>query len=117
MKQIAEDFLQDCSTPDEFRFSLRCAECGYLWTSEPVPFSKAGVRPETEGKRVIYQALYAREKARAFQAAAGAAANAFSLCPICGRLVCDRCFLVCDDLDICVACAGRLKERGEPVAG
>ena len=39
----------------------------------------------------------------------------FSVCPICGRLVCDGCFMVCEDLDMCRACAARLKENGRPV--
>ncbi|MCI6126309.1 MAG: hypothetical protein MR738_09535 [Enterocloster clostridioformis] len=39
----------------------------------------------------------------------------FNKCPICSRLVCDRCFLVCDELDMCVSCAHYLQEQGEPV--
>jgi len=40
-----------------------------------------------------------------------------SLCPICIRLVCEHCSLVCDDPDMCSACAKRLHEEGEPVIG
>ena len=43
------------------------------------------------------------------------AANVFNQCPICKRLVCDYCFLICDDLDLCISCATRLQEKGEPV--
>ena len=32
------------------------------------------------------------------------------------RLVCDACFLICDEMDLCRECAGRMKEPGEPVA-
>ena len=38
-------------------------------------------------------------------------------CPVCGRLVCDRCFLICEDLDLCIACAKALRVRGRIVAG
>ena len=38
-------------------------------------------------------------------------------CPVCGRLVCDRCFLICEDLDLCIACAKALQVRGDVVAG
>ena len=37
--------------------------------------------------------------------------------PVCGRLVCDRCFLICEDLDLCIACAKALRVRGDVVAG
>ena len=36
-------------------------------------------------------------------------------CPICKRLVCDHCFLICDDLDMCVQCAEKLNEKGTVV--
>ena len=41
----------------------------------------------------------------------------FSLCPICKRLVCDRCFLLGEDIDLCTDCAAFLQEHGEPVEG
>ena len=44
------------------------------------------------------------------------AAHGFNWCPLCGRLVCNRCFLICDDLDMCRTCAEDLHERGDPVA-
>lgn len=115
MCRIATELLQDCSTHDEFVFSLRCAECGSVWKSKPVRFSKAGVTPPTEGKRVIFDTLYKREKAAALAQAAKAAGEVFSQCPICQRLVCDRCFLICEELDMCVSCATHLKENGSPV--
>lgn len=31
--------------------------------------------------------------------------------------VCNRYFLICEDLDMCCACAQHLHERGEPVEG
>ena len=115
MRQITKDLLADRSVPEEFRFSLRCTECGREWHSRPARFSKAGVRPESEGKCVIFRTLYERERERERQRAAEAAARSFNLCPICGRLVCDRCFLICDDLDLCAACARRLQVRGTPI--
>lgn len=115
MKQMLRDVLEDCSTGDAFCFSLHCGVCGSLWRSEPIPFSKAGVDPPTEGKRIIYEAIYQREKARARELAAKEGEQVFNICPICGRLACNDCFLVCDDLDMCGECASRLNERGDPV--
>ena len=31
--------------------------------------------------------------------------------------MCDRCFLICEDLDMCIACAKTLQVRGDIVAG
>ncbi|MDY3221775.1 MAG: hypothetical protein SOX11_01355 [Lachnospiraceae bacterium] len=70
-------------------------------------FSRARVTPLSEGKRVIFDVLYKKEKEEA--------GMVFNKCPICSRLVCDRCFLVCDELDMCVSCAHYLQEQGEPV--
>ena len=99
MKQIIKEAMGDCSTIGEFRFLLRCQECGRTWHSSPVHFSKAGTKPETEGMRAVD------------------ALEIFSQCPVCGRLVCDRCFLICEDLDLCAACAKALQVRGDIVAG
>ena len=80
-------------------------------------YSKAGVSPSTEGKRIIYNTLYEKEKRRALEKAAREGEEVFNICPICRRLICNECFLICDDLDLCRACALRLGEAGEPVSG
>ena len=116
MSYIAKELLVDCSTPDEFCFSLWCAECGRIWKSKPIRFSKAGIKPQTEGKQVVFRTLYKREKEAAWNRAVQEAEKIFSRCPICMRLVCDHCFLVCEDLDMCTSCARRLQEYGEPVS-
>ncbi|MBE6753250.1 MAG: hypothetical protein E7559_02680 [Ruminococcaceae bacterium] len=115
MIHILPDQMADNSSSEEFRFSIGCAECGQPVHSLPVRFSKAGVLPPTDGKQVVYTALYEREKENARRLAVKSIGEHLSLCPICGRLVCDRCFLVCEDLDMCAACAMRLQEEGEPV--
>lgn len=116
MGHIKKELLIDLSTRNEFRFSLCCGECGNVWKSNPICFSKAGMIPETDGKQEIYDVLYRREKKETINRAVEQVCKDFNLCPICGRLVCDRCFMVCTDLDMCVACAYRLKEKGELVA-
>lgn len=62
MRRIIKASMEDISSMERFQFSLRCAVCGFLWESQPVRFSKAGLQPESEGKRVIFQALYRRER-------------------------------------------------------
>lgn len=67
--------------------------------------------------RAVFRTLYERERAAAREKAAAEASEIFSQCPVCGRLVCDRCFLICEDLDLCAACAKALQVRGNIVAG
>ena len=67
--------------------------------------------------RAVFRTLYERERAAAREKAAAEASEIFSQCPVCGRLVCDRCFLICEDLDLCTACAEALQVRGDIVAG
>ena len=117
MKRVVKEAMGDCSTVEEFRFLVRCQECGGIWHSSPIRFSKAGAEPESEGMRTILRTLYEREREAAREMAAAEAAEIFSYCPVCGRLVCDRCFLICEDLDLCIACAKALQVRGDVVAG
>ena len=74
MKQIIKEAMGDCSTIEEFRFFLRCQECGRTWHSSPVRFSKAGTKPETEGMRTVFRTLYEREREAAREKAAAEAA-------------------------------------------
>lgn len=117
MKRVVREAMGDCSTVEEFRFLVRCQECGGIWHSSPIRFSKAGAEPESEGMRTILRTLYEREREAAREKAAAEAAEFFNYCPVCGRLVCDRCFLICEDLDLCIACAKALQVRGDVVAG
>lgn len=117
MKRVVKEAMGDCSTVEEFRFLVRCQECGGIWHSRPIRFSKAGAEPAPEGMRTILRTLYEREREAAREKAAAEAAEIFNYCPVCGRLVCDRCFLICEDLDLCIACAKALQVRGDVVAG
>ena len=117
MRRIIKATMQDISSAERLRFSLRCAVCGLPWKSRPVVFSKARVQPENEGKRVIFRALYQRAREDALERAVTEALGRFSRCPICKRLVCDRCFLMGEDIDLCTDCASLLQESGEPVEG
>ena len=116
MTNLLSGYLEDRSTAQYFCFSISCEVCGEFWYSSSVPFSKAGQAAEHREKRELYDAVYQREKNRARLAAGREAVERFSQCPICRRLVCDSCFLICDEMDMCRECAGRLKESGEPGA-
>lgn len=116
MTDLLSSHLEDCSTPQYFCFAIRCEACGEFWYSTTIPFSKAGQAERYQEKKELYDAIYQREKERARQYAGQEAKERFSRCPICRRLVCDACFLICNEIDLCRDCAVRMKEKGEPVA-
>ena len=115
MRQMIRDAMEDRSSPEAFRFSLNCAVCGAAWINRTSRFSKAGVTPESEGKRIIFQKLYEREWEEARERSVTDAMETFNLCPICRRLVCNRCFLLGEDIDLCTDCARALRENGRTV--
>lgn len=116
MKKILPRYLVDRSTGEEFCFSLACEECGNLWHSRKKLFSKAKIPPGTYEKKIIYATIYQKEWERARQEAAEGGKEHFNVCPICHRIVCDACFMVCEELDLCRKCAAQLNEKGEAVA-
>lgn len=115
MKKLVEQALKNQSTKDVFVFRVSCAGCGLEYGNKPIRFTKAGILPNTSGKQIIYQALYEQEFWYARQTAIRNAAENMNYCPICKRLVCNQCFLICDDLDMCNQCAEELKQQGQPV--
>ena len=115
MKQLIESILENLSTKEVFLFRITCAGCGAEYANKPTRFSKAGVTPLSQAKKTIYDALYEQEYRAARQTALRTGAEYMNYCPICKRLVCNRCFLICDDLDMCNQCAAHLEEKGSPV--
>lgn len=115
MKKLVELFLENLSTRDVFLFRIVCGTCGTEFANKPHRFSKAGLIPQTEGKKIIFDAIYEQEFRSARQVAIRDAAENLNYCPICKRLVCNWCFLICDDLDMCKQCAAQLEEKGSPV--
>lgn len=115
MKRFLRERMKDRSNGGQFCFSLTCVECGRVWKSTPIRFSKADEPQRTGAKQLIVQTLYQREHSQALERAVGEAKEHFNACPLCGRLVCDHCFIICDDRDMCRSCAGFLQQTGEPV--
>lgn len=115
MKALVETILENLSTKDIFLFRAACASCSKEYGNKPKRFSKAGVIPATPNKQIIHDALYEQEFRSARQAAIRSAAEDMNYCPICKRLVCNQCFLICDDLDMCRQCAAALEQTGKPV--
>ena len=115
MKKLVEAVLENLSTKEVFRFRVTCGICGTEYGNKPIRFSKAEIPPTTQNKQIIYDALYEQEFREARRSAMRNAAEHMNYCPICKRLVCNQCFLICDDLDMCKQCAADLEQQGTPV--
>ena len=116
MTEIIIKNMKNLSDNKQFRFSLSCTVCGKTWYSTPIQFSKADKMPRTNAKSIVYYAVYEKEMQQAVLKAVAEAKKYFNLCPVCKSLVCDHCFMTCDDIDMCVDCARELGETGEVVA-
>lgn len=115
MRKLVESMLEDLSSKEYFLFRVSCASCHRDYGNKPTRFSKAGIPPPTPNKKIIYDALYEQEHSMAQQIAIRNAIEQMNYCPICKRLVCNQCFLICDDLDMCKQCAAQLEQTGKPV--
>ena len=107
--------LKDCSTDKKFQFLIVCEECRTVWKSRKISFSEARILPKSKEKKNIYAVLYQREKEEVKLKALVEAQKVFSLCPICNKWVCDECFMICEELDMCKECAVKLNETGSVV--
>ncbi len=115
MRKLIEALLQNLSTKEMFLFRISCASCGLAYGNRPMRFTKAGVAPATPAKKILYDALYEQELRDAWLMAIRSGTENMNYCPICKRLVCNQCFLICEDLDMCGQCAAELQEQGQPV--
>ena len=116
MKRYIDKYMNDLSDCDRFLFSVSCPVCGKEWTSTPIPFSGAGKRPNNMLTNFFVQKQYSREKKNAEIIAAEEPGHRMNYCSVCMRLVCDSCFMICTDMDMCADCAAIHNETGERVA-
>ena len=115
MSNFVEERIQDLCTPEEFRFGVSCELCGDTLATIPTRFIKASEKPENEGQKVIYETMYQQDWQLERDAATRALVSQLNYCPVCKRIVCNHCFLMTGDLDICTDCAKNLGVTGNPV--
>lgn len=94
MKHLLQAQLVNRSDQKQFCFSITCLECGKKWTSTP-----------ENKKEVFWNEDLARNRA------AEEAMQLFRVCPICGHIVCQSCFVTCGDLHMCRACSNALHQH------
>lgn len=116
MKKLVGALLENLSTREVFLFRIACAGCGESFGNQPIRFSKAGENADTETKQTLWTALYEEELRSVRQTAIRQASEHMNLCPICKQLVCNQCFMICDELDMCKDCAKKLRQKGQPVS-
>ena len=115
MRKLVEAALENLSSKEVFLFRVTCVSCGEEYGNRAIRFSKAEEPCVTPNKQILFNALYEQEFRDARQAAIRDAAENLNYCPICKRLICNQCFLICDDLDMCKQCASVLEQPGRPV--
>ncbi len=96
--------MTDESAGGVYRFTFYCDICGKAWQSQPV---KVTLKTQSDVGRDIKA-----EHNSAYERANLEAMRHFNRCPVCKRWVCDDCFLIRGEDDVCKHCAEK-KKRGE----
>lgn len=116
MKQVIREHLIDCSDQEKICFQPDLSGVRKSVAEYAGRLFQGGRRSPDRIQEGRLYLLYEREKKRAFDKAVEEAGHFFNLCPLCERLVCNNCFLICQEIDICRRCAERLQETGEQVS-
>ena len=112
LKTITKLF-RDRSTDRFFQFSFYCDSCGKEWTSEEYPFVHGFSDKLTEDERRAKEILWRSDHDAAFERANLEARLRLNACKSCGSVVCDECFAMEEEDDLCVDCASRKNSPDE----
>lgn len=93
--------MTDDSTGKAFAFAFYCELCGKPWQSVPV----SRMHPVEERKGRKAESERRREHDAAYERANLEAISHFNRCPVCRRWVCDECFRILPERDVCKDCA------------
>jgi hypothetical protein len=117
MRDIVGKLIRDDSDrkTGTIHFIAECEACGQIWSSRVTRFTMAGKPAENESRQIIYDAMWQKEWDIARSSAIDEAARHFNLCPICKKLSCEKCFRICETIDMCATCAQQLGEVGETI--
>ena len=104
LKTITKNY-RDRSTDGFFKFSFYCDRCGKEWTSEEYPFVHGFGEKLSENEKRAKEILWRSDHDAAFERANLEARLRFNVCKICMEAVCDECFAMEEDEEICINCA------------
>ncbi len=104
LKAITKKII-DRSTDEFFKFEFHCDRCGTGWVSETYNFEHGFPDKLTEGEKRAKEIMWKVEHDAALERANLEARLRFNQCNSCGRIVCDECFAMDEDEEICVDCA------------
>ena len=105
LKTITKKY-RDRSTEGFFKFSFYCDKCGREWTSDEYPFEHGFSEELTADEKKAKEILFRVDHGAAFERANLEARLRFNQCSSCGRFVCDECFAMEEDYEVCRDCAG-----------
>ena len=104
LKTITKNY-RDRSTDSFFKFSFHCDRCGKEWTSEEYPFVHGFGEKLSENEKRAKEILWRSDHDAAFERANLEARLRFNVCKTCMEAVCDECFAMEEDEEICINCA------------
>ena len=94
--------MTDESEGGVYSFTFYCDICGS--PKQSVPYQSDGKGGEDPDERE-------NEHKVAYERVNTEAIRWFNRCPVCGRLVCDQCFRILDEMDMCKECADSRKNN------
>lgn len=94
MERLLKDCLLETADESGLYFTRVCTHCGGTWSGQ------RRFRDKTE-------------LAAGREAAAEEAAKSSRVCNFCGQVVCSKCFVNVDGIQLCVQCGSKLKSRLE----
>ena len=95
----------DRSTDEFFKFEFHCDRCGVGWESETYYFEHGFLDKLTEGEQRAKNIMWKVEHDAALERANLEARLRFNQCNSCGRIICDECFAIEEERDLCLDCA------------
>ncbi len=99
--------IRDRSTDRFFKFSFCCDRCEKEWTSEEYPFEHGFTDEMTDDERRAKEILWRIDHDAAFERANLEARLRFNYCTCCKGIVCDECFAMEEEDDLCHGCASQ----------
>jgi hypothetical protein len=104
------DRIIDRSTLEGFAFGFFCSLCADEWRGARLAFNPGAWADPIDP--AVFRILWLDQHAAAYERAKLDASFVFNRCPICGRIVCDRCFHASESgvTDICNLCYHHIKE-------